>query len=163
VANRRTAGAAAACDTVPFPGGGATGLSIAGCLTVGPWPAMPVSCSVIGRVTTTKIGFDVDLSGWQMFKAIASSALKASSQRGYTRLINRGHRRSGSKSKIRKHRQLRGLEWDVLKASRSKEGSRLAGRDPSLRLAVLLVDLGSDRREVSGLSATKQFANQHGG
>jgi ATP-dependent DNA ligase len=25
---------------------------------------MPVSCSVIGRVTTTKIGFDVDLSGW---------------------------------------------------------------------------------------------------
>jgi ATP-dependent DNA ligase len=25
---------------------------------------MLVSCSVIGRVTTTKIGFDVDLSGW---------------------------------------------------------------------------------------------------
>ena len=25
---------------------------------------MPVSCSVIGRVTTTKIGFDVDLSRW---------------------------------------------------------------------------------------------------
>ena len=64
MANRRTAGAAAACDTVPFPGGSATGLSVAGCLKVGPWPAMPVSCSVIGRVTTTKIGFDVDLGGW---------------------------------------------------------------------------------------------------
>jgi hypothetical protein len=33
---------------------------------------MPLSCSVIGRVTTTKIGFDVDLSGGdggEMFKA----------------------------------------------------------------------------------------------
>jgi hypothetical protein len=30
--------AAAACDTVPFPGGSATGLSVAGCLKVGPWP-----------------------------------------------------------------------------------------------------------------------------
>jgi hypothetical protein len=55
-----------------FAGGSATGLSVAGCLRVGPWRAMPVSCSVIGRVTTTKIGFDVDLSGGdggEMFKA----------------------------------------------------------------------------------------------
>src|SRR4029453_4273188 len=89
-----------------------------------------------------------------MFKAIASSALKASSQRGSTRLINRGQDLAQNQ-KTESTDSYAGGEWDVLKASRSKERSRLAGRDPSLRLAVLLVDLGSDRREVSGLSATK--------